>query len=153
MGEGTSWNDPSGAFLGEAHPRWGWGRKGGTWEEKRGPWALTCSEGVSVVVSNAFLTAAQPAVAGELQCPLWAVPAVPGELELALLDAALCPGCHAAGVDEIGLGAEEQVRKGGWCVPHFSPLSINLQNRGRTHWPAYRDSPTGDRLGMSPGYS
>lgn len=64
------------------------------------------------MVSNAFLTAAQPAVAGELQCPLGAIPAVPGKLELALLDAALRPGCHAAGVDEIGLGAEQQVRRG-----------------------------------------
>lgn len=64
------------------------------------------------MVSNAFLTAAQPAVAGELQCPLGAIPAVPGKLELALLDAALRPGRHAAGVDEIGLGAEQQVRRG-----------------------------------------
>lgn len=79
---------------------------------KRGPWALTCSKGVPVVVSNTFLTTAQPAVAGELQCPLRAVPAVPGELELALLDAALCPSGHTAGVDEIGLGAELGVSTG-----------------------------------------
>lgn len=78
------------------HPGWGWGRKGATWEQRRGPRALTCSEGVPVVISNAFLTAAQPAVAGELQCPLGAIPAVPGELELALLDAALRPSCHTA---------------------------------------------------------
>lgn len=58
------------------------------------------------MVSNAFLTTAQPTVAGELQRPLRAVPAVPGELELALLDAALRPSCHTAGVDEVGLGAE-----------------------------------------------
>lgn len=105
---------------------------GGDGEEKealgkrRG--ALTCSKGVPVVVSNAFLTAAQPAVAGELQCPLGAVPAVPGELELALLDAALCPGCHAAGVDEIGLGAEQQIRRGDGVCPASASPSINLQN-------------------------
>lgn len=64
------------------------------------------------MVSNAFLTTAQPTVAGELQRPLGAVPAVPGELELALLDAALCPSCHTAGVDEIGLGAELGVSTG-----------------------------------------
>lgn len=63
------------------------------------------------MVSNAFLTAAQPAVAGELQRPLRAVPAVPSKLELALLDATLRPSCHAAGVDEIGLGAEQWVRR------------------------------------------
>lgn len=112
MGEGVSWRDPSGGFLGEALRRWGWERKGGTWEERRGPWALTCSKGVPVVVSNAFLTTAQPTVAGELQCPLRAVPAIPGELELALLDAALRPSRHTAGVDEIGLGAELGVSTG-----------------------------------------
>lgn len=112
MGEGVSWGDPSGGFQGQALPRWEWGRKGGTWEERRGPWALTCSKGVPVVVSNAFLTTAQPTVAGELQRPLRAVPAVPGELELALLDAALRPSCHTAGVDEVGLGAELGVSTG-----------------------------------------
>lgn len=92
------------------------------------------------MVSNAFLTAAQPAVAGELQCPLRAVPAVPGKLELALFDAALCPGRHAAGVDEIGLGAEQRVRR--WdsvCPASAPPPSINFQNRGRARWPACRD--------------
>lgn len=64
------------------------------------------------MVSSTFLTTAQPAVAGELQCPLRAVPAVPGELELALLDAALRPGRHTAGVDEIGLGTELGVSTG-----------------------------------------
>lgn len=79
------------------------------------------------MVSNAFLTAAQPAVAGELQCPLGAVPAVPGELKLALLDAALRPGRHAAGVDEIGLGAEQRVRRGdGVCPASSPPLSPAL---------------------------
>lgn len=69
-----------------------------------------------MVVPNALLTAAQPAVAGELQCPLGAVPAIPGELELALLDAALRPGRHTAGVDEVGLGAEQRVRRGMVCA-------------------------------------
>lgn len=111
------WKDISWAFPGEGHSGWAWGRKGGTWGERRCPQALVCSDPVTLVVSNAFLTTAQPTVAGELQCPLRAVPAVPGELELALLDAALCPGRHTAGVDEIGLGAEQWVRKGDNVCP------------------------------------
>lgn len=93
----------------EEQPRW----KGGTWEERKSCWALTCSKWVPVVVSSAFLTAAQPAMAGELQCPLRAVPAIPGKLELALLNATLCPSSHTAGVDEIGLGESKAVNQDG----------------------------------------
>lgn len=73
------------------------------------------------MVSDAFLTTAQPTMAGKLQCPLRAVPAIPGKLELALLNAALSPGCHAAGVDEIGLGAEQRVRSGDNVCPASAP--------------------------------
>lgn len=79
------------------------------------------------MISSAFLTTAQPAMAGELQCSLRAVPAVPGKLELALLDATLCPGCYAAGVDEISLGAEQWVRRGDSVCPASALLSINSQ--------------------------
>lgn len=52
-------------------------------------------------------------MAGELQCPLGAVPAIPGKLELALLNATLCPSSHTAGVDEIGLGESKVVDQDG----------------------------------------
>lgn len=80
------------------------------------------------MVSNAFLTAAQPAMAGELQCPLRAVPAVPSKLELALLDATLRPSCHAAGVDEIGLGAEQWVRREDGACFASDPSTATCKN-------------------------
>lgn len=45
---------------------------------------------------------------GQLQGPLRAVPAVPCELVLALLNAALGAGGHAAGVDQVGLQGQER---------------------------------------------
>ena len=44
---------------------------------------------------------------GQLQGSLRAVPAVPGKLVLAFLYPTLGPCCHAAGVDEVGLGGWE----------------------------------------------
>lgn len=100
------------------------------------------------MVSNGFLTAAQPAVTGELQCPLGAVPAVPGELKLALLDAALRPGRYTAGVDEVGLGAQQQVRTGMVCALLSPPNSgakpqVSGWQNSLVQWPACRDKPRG----------
>jgi len=105
-------------------------------------------------VCNALLTAAQPAVAGELQGPLGAVPAVPGKLELALLDAALRPGCHAAGVDEVGLG-ESSGSAVGTVRALLQPPSTRceLAKPSQDELASEEGQPRGNGLGMSPGCS